>query len=160
MLRRLVEGGDAPARRRVADSPLLLECVVAVLLTRRPGYPLGWQAAVQGVPACRAVLDGHMTPVMCVRSLSVRQARFDAGVVLALLGLDPATRPAVQPAADALALGVAAGKVAVSQPVAALLAVLHPAQPPKHPGGGGGPGSALAPAAPPGAPALNGGAPA
>lgn len=54
----------------------------------------------------------------------MRQARFDAGVVLAVLGLDPATRPMVQPFADRLATGVAGGKVAITQPLSALLALL------------------------------------
>lgn len=58
------------------------------------------------------------------RSILVRQARFDAGVVLAVLGLDPATRRMVQPYADRLAVGVACGKVAVTQPLSALLALL------------------------------------
>uniref|UniRef100_A0A1D2AHA8 Uncharacterized protein n=1 Tax=Auxenochlorella protothecoides TaxID=3075 RepID=A0A1D2AHA8_AUXPR len=124
VLRRLVEGGEESARSRLASSPRLVEDVASVVLTTRPGYPLAWQAAVQGVAACREVLDGHMTPIMFQRSILVRQARFDAGVVLAVLGLDPATRRMVQPYADRLAVGVACGKVAVTQPLSALLALL------------------------------------
>lgn len=67
VLRRLVEGGEESARLRLASSARLVEDVASVVLTARPGYPLAWQAAVQGVAACREVLDGHMTPVMFQR---------------------------------------------------------------------------------------------
>ncbi|KFM24787.1 hypothetical protein F751_3799 [Auxenochlorella protothecoides] len=67
VLRRLVEGGEESARSRLASSPRLVEDVASIVLTTRPGYPLAWQAAVQGVAACREVLDGHMTPIMFQR---------------------------------------------------------------------------------------------
>lgn len=116
-----MEVGREIATPRMANSYRLVEAVLSVVLTQRPGYPLEWQAAVQDSPACRVVLDSVMTPVMVQRSLAVRQARFDAGVLLAMLGADPATRPVVACHADQLALGIASGRVSITQPLIALL---------------------------------------